>query len=86
MGSQLRPNNFKGHIKSEGIATNREDLNMKLENISRAQCNNFLRYSISQNNLSGSQHHLEVALATTNLDNSMPNAKQRKPSGEEGQP
>ena len=47
---------------------------MELKNVSQAQGSSFLRYSISQSSPIGSQRHLEVALAITDLEESTPSA------------
>lgn len=54
----------------DGTTSNGGDLDVELENVSLAQGSSSLRYSILQSSPFGSQHHLEVALAITNLEES----------------
>ena len=83
MGSQLEANNFQVPLKNEDIATNGNDFDMELENVSLAQGSSSLRYSISHTIPIGSQRHLEATLEITNLEDPTPNAKQRNPDGVE---
>jgi hypothetical protein len=76
-------NDFEGTLVREGTASNGDDLDMELKNVSPTQGNSSLRYSISQSSPFDSQCHLEVALAITNLEESTPNVKRMKSDGEE---
>ena len=64
------------------MATNGDELDMELENVSPAQGSSSLRYSISQSSPISSQRHLEVALAIINLEGLISSVKQRKLDGE----
>jgi hypothetical protein len=57
----------KWWVDSSCMATNGDDLDKKLENVSPTQGSNYVRYSRSQRSLNGSQCHLEAPLAVTNL-------------------
>lgn len=83
MGSHPGAQCLENVMRREGTATNEEDLDMELENVSPAQGSSSLRYSISQSSPIGSQRQLETTLATTNLEGNIPSAKRRKPDGEE---
>jgi hypothetical protein len=64
------------------MATNGDELDMELENVSRAQVSSSLRYSISESSPIGNQHHLEVALAIINVEGLISSVKRRKHDGE----
>jgi hypothetical protein len=74
-GSQSRANNFQGLLRIKVMASNGDDLDMELVNVSSAQGSSSLRYSFSHSMSIDSQCNLEVALATTNLEEPTPSAK-----------